>query len=382
MQNLPKQLAAKLEERVAANALRQTGTIGSAIDFSTNDYLGFAQSEELFDAAHRYLVEAGIKINGSTGSRLITGSHGLYDVAEEMIAAFHQAESALIFNSGYDANVGFFSSVPQKGDVVLYDEYIHASIRDGIGLSNASAYKFPHNDTEALYKLVERHRSKGDELYIVTESVFSMDGDTPNLAAFADMAKRYKCRLVVDEAHALGIFGKNGEGLLQVHCNPDDVFARIVTFGKGLGCHGAAVLCSGALRTYLINFARSFIYTTALPPHTLAAIICAYRLMKEREDIRTALHDIIMHFKWESERLNLTGFILSFSAIHCIVVHGNEKVKRMALILQEAGFGVKPILSPTVPAGQERLRFCVHAYNTKEQVTKALELLTQALLSS
>ncbi len=381
MQNLPKQLSVKLEERIAANALRQTNAIGNAIDFSSNDYLGFAASAYLFDAAHQYLLDAGIKINGSTGSRLITGSHSLYDVAEDVIAAFHQAESTLIFNSGYDANVGFFSSVPQKGDVVLYDEYIHASIRDGISLSNASAYKFSHNDAEVLYKLVERHRSKASELYIVTESVFSMDGDTPNLAAFADMARRYKCRLIVDEAHALGVFGAKGEGLLQMHCNPDDVFARIVTFGKGLGCHGAAVLCSAALRTYLVNFARSFIYTTALPPHSLATIISAYRQMEEDLVTRTALHDIIMHFKWETERLN-RNFILSFSAIHCIVVPGNEKVKRIAAVLQDAGFGVKPILSPTVPAGQERLRFCVHAFNTKEQVTQVLELLTQVLLSS
>lgn len=382
MQNLPKQLSSKLEERIASNALRQTNAIGAAIDFSSNDYLGLAASAGLFDAAHSYLLDVGIKVNGSTGSRLITGSHSLYDVAEQMIAEFHQAGSALIFNSGYDANVGFFSSVPQKGDVVLYDEFIHASIRDGISLSNASAYKFPHNDTEALYKLVERHRSKATELYIVTESVFSMDGDTPNLSAFADMARRYKCRLVVDEAHALGVFGNKGEGLLQMHCNPDDVFARIVTFGKGLGSHGAAVLGSAELCSYLVNFARSFIYTTALPPHSLATIISAYRQMEHDGATRTALHDIIMHFKWETERLNLTAFILSFSAIHCIVVPGNEKVKRIAGILQQEGFGVKPILSPTVPAGQERLRFCVHAFNTKEQVTQVLELLTQVLLSS
>ncbi|RYE11960.1 MAG: aminotransferase class I/II-fold pyridoxal phosphate-dependent enzyme, partial [Sphingobacteriales bacterium] len=244
--------------------------------------------------AHQYLEDKGITANGATGSRLITGNHSLYDEAEELIAGFHKAESALIFNSGYDANVGFFSSVPQKGDIVLYDEYIHASIRDGISLSNASAYKFPHNDANALYKLVERHRVKAQELYIITESVFSMDGDTPNLLTFADMAKRYKCRLVIDEAHALGVFGTTGEGLAHVHCNPDDIFARIVTFGKALGCHGAAVLGSADLKSYLINFARSFIYTTALPPHSLATIISAYRLIQQGEATRTALHNIII----------------------------------------------------------------------------------------
>jgi 8-amino-7-oxononanoate synthase len=382
MQNLPKSLLSKLEERATAHALRQTNSLGGLVDFSSNDYLGLAASPQLFEAAHQYLLDNNIKENGSTGSRLITGNHILYDTAEAMLAEFHGAQSALIFNSGYDANVGFFSSVPQKGDVVLYDEYIHASIRDGIRLSGASAYKYPHNNADALYRLIERHRSKAQELYVVTESVFSMDGDTPNLSAFADMAGRYKCRLVIDEAHAIGVFGSKGQGLVQENCPAKDVFARIITFGKGLGCHGAAVLGSTDLRNYLINFARSFIYTTALPPHTLATIICAHKLMQEQEDTRIALQDIIMHFKWESERLNLTTFILSFSAIHCIVVPGNEKVRRIAQVMQQAGFGVKPILSPTVPAGQERLRFCVHAFNTKEQVTQALELLTQALLSS
>jgi 8-amino-7-oxononanoate synthase len=381
MQNLPASLIQKLEERIAQNALRQTNSIGGLVDFSSNDYLGFAQSKELFEATHKYLIDYNSTHNGATGSRLITGNHSLYDRAEDTIAAFHGVESALIFNSGYDANTGFFSSVPQKGDIVLYDEYIHASIRDGIKLGNASAYKFPHNDAQGLYKLIERHRPKAQELYVVTESVFSMDGDTPNLSAFADAAKRYKCRLVVDEAHALGVFGHKGEGLLRVNCSATDVFARIVTFGKGLGCHGAAILGVSGLKTFLINFARSFIYTTALPPHSLAAIISAYTFLQQQEAPRLALHHITMHFKWETERLGLP-FILSFSAIHCLVVPGNERVKNIAQVLQQAGFGVKPILSPTVPQGQERLRFCLHSFNTKEQVTQVLELLTQALLSS
>lgn len=381
MQQLPTHLQQKLDERQAANALRQTNSLDGLVDFSSNDYLGMAASGGLFEAAHRYLLDRKLEVNGATGSRLITGNHALYEEAETIIAAYHKAESALIFNSGYDANLGFFSSVPQKGDVVLYDEFIHASIRDGIRLSGAASYKFAHNDTEALYKLVERHRSKATELYIVTESVFSMDGDCPNLLGMADISRRYKCRLVIDEAHAIGVFGESGEGLALVHLKPEEAFARIVTFGKALGCHGAAILGSNGLRTYLVNFARSFIYTTALPPHSLATIICAYKKLGEDEENRAALHNAIMHFKWETERLKLTKFILSFSAIHCIVIPGNENVKKIAAVLQRDGYDVKAILSPTVPEGQERLRFCVHTFNTRGHITHALEILRATLFS-
>lgn len=378
MQKFPEALQNKIDQRKADNALRTPGGNGPEADFSSNDYLGLAASADLFEATHQYLTGKKMLQNGATGSRLLTGNHKLYDEVEDFLAHLHEAESALVFNSGYDANMGFFSSVPQKGDIVLYDEYIHASIRDGLRLSGATVYKFPHNDKEALFKLVERYRHKATELYIVTESVFSMDGDTPNLAEYVYTAQRYKCRLVVDEAHAVGIFGEKGEGLLQAYGLHDEVFARIITFGKALGCHGAAVLGSAELRTYLVNFSRSFIYTTGLPPHSLATILSSYKHIEKHPELLTNLHDTIMHFKGETERCHLP-FILSFSAIHCLVIPGNEKVKNIAKVLQRAGYAVKPILSPTVPAGQERLRICLHVFNNRRQVSAMMDLLTQAL---
>jgi len=380
MKSLPKSLSDKLAERTNANALRQLGSDNGMVDFSSNDYLGLSASKEIFDEAHDYLIRNNIISNGSTGSRLISGNHSLYEITERAIADFHYAESALIFNSGYDANVGFFSSVPQKGDVVLYDEYIHASIRDGIRLSNAAAYKFAHNDIEALKSLVLRYRDRVNEVYVVTESVFSMDGDSPDLDTIADICADNNCRLVVDEAHALGVFGGKGEGLIASMWIQDKVFARIVTFGKALGCHGAAVLCPPKLRSYLINFARSFIYTTALPPHSLATILAAYNFLDTAWGDRRPSLRITRFFLEEVKRLGLTNFIESCSAIHCAVIPGNEKVKQIAAALQQQGFSVKAILSPTVPIGQERLRFCLHAYNTKEQVTQVLELLVNSLL--
>src|SRR5690606_7718543 len=251
------------------------------------------------------------------------------------------------------------SSVPQKEDVVLYDEYIHASIRDGMRLSNAKAYKFKHNDLSHLESLISRHKDDAGEIYIVTESVFSMDGDSPDLVQLIRLSEKHHCRLIVDEAHALGVFGNTGEGLLQQLGMQDNVFARIMTFGKGLGCHGAAVLGSAQLKDYLVNFARSFIYTTALPPHSLATIYTAYSHLKNNTSIKNRLIDNISFFTSKIDELSLSNyFIPSSSAIHCAVIPGNEKVKNISSVLQQKDFDVKAILSPTVPEGQERLRFC------------------------
>lgn len=368
MENFPKALQDKLEVRQAASALRILPLSNSLVDFSSNDYIGFSRNEAIAENASVILKNH--RANGATGSRLITGNHTLYQQAEETIANYHNAESALIFNSGYDANIGFFSSVPQKNDVVLYDELIHASIRDGIRLGNAKAYKFRHNSIAELKKLIEKFRDNADEVYVVTESVFSMDGDSPDLKNMTSLFKEYNCRLVIDEAHAVGVFG-NG---LATNA---DCFARIVTFGKALGCHGAAVLGGAMLKSYLVNFARSFIYTTGLPPHSVATIQSAYEyLLKESNTDRDKLFDNITSFKNEVVAQGLHEyFITSDSAIHCAVIPGNERVRGIAKLLQENRFNVKAILSPTVQNGSERLRFCLHSYNTHQQISDVLSVL-------
>ena len=380
MVNLPKILYDKLEKREQNNALRKLPVSNALIDFASNDYLGFANSEEIFNKTHQYLLENNIKINGATGSRLISGNHNLYQITEDFIANFHQSETALIFNSGYDANVGFFSSVPQRNDVILYDELCHASIRDGILMSNAKSYKFQHNDFENLEKLIttqlETRNSKPETFYVVTESVFSMDGDSPNLEELVTLCEKYNCFLVIDEAHALGVFGNHGEGLLQSQVLQDKVFARIMTFGKGLGCHGAAILGSSALKSYLINFARSFIYTTGLSPHSVATILMAYQKLKTEKEAIENLRNNIQFFNQEKMLFGLKPlFVYSKSAIQCAIIPGNEKVKSIANQLQNNGFDVKPILSPTVPEGQERLRFCLHSYNSQKEISEVLQFL-------
>ncbi len=378
--NLPKSLQEKLNVRLANNALRILPFQNNLIDFSSNDYLGFAKNEAIFIQSHQFLLEKNLKVNGATGSRLISGNHILYAEAEEFIANFHQADTALIFNSGYDANVGFFSAIPLRNDIILYDELCHASIRDGIQMSHAKAYKFQHNDIEDLEELLIKFKSKNGVIYVVTETIFSMDGDAPNIEQFVLLCEKNNAYLVVDEAHALGVFGEIGEGVCQSLGFHNAVFARIMTFGKGLGCHGAAILGSLPLKNYLLNFARSFIYTTGLSPHSVATILTAYQYLTTEKEIINDLKENIQYFNQQKMQLGLKPlFVYSKSAIQCAVIPGNEKVKYIASQLQENGFDVKAILSPTVPEGQERLRFCLHSYNTKEEIDKVLELLAKVV---
>ncbi|MBF4506110.1 pyridoxal phosphate-dependent aminotransferase family protein [Flavobacterium sp. JLP] len=375
---LPENLIQRLENRKQNNSLRQLPSFNNLVDFSSNDYIGFSKSESIFKLTHHYLVENEIIQNGATGSRLISGNHSLYQIAENFISHFHEAESALIFNSGYDANVGFFSAVPQRNDVILYDELSHASIRDGITMSNAKSYKFNHNDFEDLERLILKFPDTN--IYIITETVFSMDGDSPNLEELAQLSEKYNCYLVVDEAHTLGVFDEKGEGLSQYLHLHNRIFARIMTFGKALGCHGAAILGSSELKEYLINFSRSFIYTTGLSPHSVATILIAYQQLEIEAQTIDKLRQNIILFNQQKNLLGLKPmFVRSKSAIQSAIVPGNENVKRLAQQLQDRGFDVKPILSPTVPEGQERLRFCIHSYNSEEEINQVLELLRNSI---
>nr|WP_321221118.1 pyridoxal phosphate-dependent aminotransferase family protein [uncultured Psychroserpens sp.] len=378
---LPKKLQNKLDKRQQDNAFRQLGSSNNLVDFSSNDYLGFSKSTAIFENAHKYLLDNNLTKNGATGSRLLSGNNQLFNQVEQQISDFHNSETALIFNSGYDANLGFFSCVPQRNDIILYDQFCHASIRDGINMSNAKAYKFEHNNLQALEKEILRFAVNDNDIYVVTESVFSMDGDSPNLEQLSKICAIHNANLIIDEAHAVGVFGNNGNGLVNALQLEHQVFARLITFGKALGCHGAAILGSQKLKDYLINFSRPFIYTTALPPHSLATIKVAYSELSitsnSEESQLNQLHQNIIFFNSEIKRLQLQQlFIDSNSAIQCCIISGNEQVKHISEALKKQGFDVKAILSPTVTKDKERLRFCLHSYNTPKEITKVLELLT------
>ncbi len=376
MVRFPNTLQQKLDQRKVERSFRTLKGSSQSTDFSSNDYLGFARSGEIFARATEILQQNDIHHNGSSGSRLITGNHLLYEIAERQLADFHQAESALIFNSGYDANVGFFSSVLQRNDVVLYDEYCHASIRDGIRLSAAKAFKFRHNDLSDLEDLLVK--SRGKNIYIATESIFSMDGDSPNLPELVSLSERYGAHLIVDEAHAAGIFG-NGRGLLHEYGLADKIFAIIITFGKAFGCHGAAIIGSSDLKDYLINFARSFIYTTGLPPHAVATIIAAYEAVAVSESAVESLNENLALFFFETERQKLNLHNSGVGAIQTILVPGNQRVREVSEKLINEGFDVRPIMSPTVPQGMERLRICIHSFNSKNEIICLVSALSRAL---
>jgi 8-amino-7-oxononanoate synthase len=384
---LPKKLQKKLDERTANNSLRRLGVTTNLIDFSSNDYLGFSKNQSIFKRAAEILKTHHLEVNGATGSRLLSGNHELYDIAEQQIAQYHHTESALIFNSGFDANVGFFSSVPQRGDLIFYDELCHASIRDGIKMSDAKAYKFNHNNLGNLEKKTKSTLStrlkdtvgREVEVYVVTESIFSMDGDQPPLKELATFCTKNGFHLIVDEAHALGVFGNGGEGLVQELGLEDQVFARLVTFGKALGCHGAAILGSSGLQQYLVNFARSFIYTTALPPHAVATIVSSYEELSKTSAKGRLQYNIEMVQNEIAARQLQNHFVKSNSAILSCIIPGNDRVKHISEALKEQGFDVKPILSPTVPKGQERLRICIHSFNTKAEIGNLMSLLAEKI---
>ena len=368
----PKKHHKKLQHRIENNSFRKLSETTDLIDFSSNDYLGYAKSKHIFAATHNYLVKESCEQNGATGSRLLSGNHKLYSSVEEDLKKVHRSE-ALVFNSGYDANLGFFSAVPQRHDIILYDEFSHASIRDGIRLSSAKAYAFKHNDLKDLEEKLRKY-SGNDDVYVVTESVFSMDGDSPHLIKLCQICKNNNAYLVIDEAHALGVFDY---GLVQKLDLENDVFARIITFGKAFGGHGAAILGCQNLKDFLVNFSRPFIYTTGLSPHSIATIKITYEYFKNNNINSNSLSDNIQYFKDQCIELQLDHlFIDSTSAIQCCVISGNLAVKKCANFIQSNGFDVKPILSPTVPEGQERIRFCLHSYNTHMQIDEVLDLLS------
>ena len=354
-------LQEKLDERKANGLLRSLVSYNDKIDFSSNDYLGFAQLPQL-KQIHDTLP------SGSTGSRLITGNPFIAEETEKIIADFHSAEAALIFNSGYCANVGLFSCIAQKGDTIITDEYIHASIIDGARLSHANRYKFRHNNIADLEKKLQQASGKK---IVAIESIYSMDGDEAPLKEIVSVCKKYEAILIADEAHAIGIFGDKGEGLVCKYNLQKEVFACIYTFGKALGLHGAVVTGSNTLRDYLINHARAFIYTTALPPHTYLQIQEAYKLLPGAN--RRVLFELIGHYKTVIQKIKNISFIESHSAIQTVIIGDNNKAKDLANHLVDKGFFAKAILSPTVPAGTERLRICLHTFNTKEQVDRLLK---------
>ncbi len=374
MNPLEQLLATKLKEREANGNLRSLSIAGSEADFFSNDYLGLASTGLLNKLIQDTYTEAGG--TGSTGSRLLSGNNTEVEALENTIATHHGAQAALVYNSGYDANIGLIAAIGHRHTTILYDELCHASIIDGVRLSQTqNTFKFRHNDIADLSEKLQRHSEKGP-LIVITESVFSMDGDTAHLELIAPLCSAYNAQLIVDEAHATGVFGNRGAGLVCALGLQDQVFARVHTFGKALGCHGAVVVGSATLRQYLINYSRSFIYTTALPVHSIRAIACAYQHLASPVYTAQPLHDLIAYFRHSSNQRNITGFVDSNSPVQAYITGSNESANHLAAQLLSAGLQIKAIRSPTVPKGSERLRMCLHTFNTHEQIDILMKVLS------
>jgi len=362
----------KIAEQTKKDLLRKLRlTDSNFIDFTSNDYLGLARSETLFDQIHERVQIIG-KRNGSTGSRLLSGNSEYAEFVEERLAKVFNTESAVLFNSGYTANLAVLSSIPQKNDTIIYDELAHASIKDGARLSLAKRYSFKHND---LHDLETKIKKSTGNIFIVVESVYSMDGDECPLVELVSLAERHDALLIVDEAHSTGVVGENGSGLACELNLEKKIAVRIHTFGKAMGVHGACVAGSLVLREYLINFARPYIYTTALPLHSLASIECSFEYLRNHIHLQKELKENIIYYL--NNMQDVSNRTHSSSAIQTVIIPGNKEVKQIARTLQENHFDIRPIVSPTVRKGLERLRICIHTYNTNEEI----DMLTKHLKS-
>ncbi len=361
-------LANKLNQRIADGSLRTLKNHDGLVDFCSNDYLGLASSTVLEKAIAKEVTNYG-PVHGATGSRLLSGNTLLAEEVEQYLSRLFMSEGALLFNSGYSANLALLSSIPQKGDTIVYDQLAHACIKDGARLSPAKRYSFLHNDLKDLEGKLKK--AEGN-IFIIVESVYSMDGDICPLHDLVILAQRYSAALIIDEAHSTGVYGPQGAGMVIAEGLAEHFFARIHTFGKGMGVHGAAIVGSTTLLQYMVNFARPFIYTTAMPSHGLIALRAAFDHLGDNQQLQQELTEKISLFQnyFEEYSPPQNGYLRvpSDSPIQAILIPGNERVKVVSRQLMEQGYDVRPILSPTVKKGEERLRVCLHTYNSDSEI--------------
>ncbi|MCC3158485.1 8-amino-7-oxononanoate synthase [Hymenobacter sp. 15J16-1T3B] len=380
---LLERLARQLQQREQAGTRRRLPPPPAAglVDFASNDYLGLSRHPALRRAVQQAAADeqAG---TGSTGARLLTGNSAAAEALEAQMAALHGAEAALLFTSGYAANHGFFAAVPQRADVILYDEASHASVKDGIRGSFATAYSFRHNDVADLQRRLARLQlPAGAAVFVAVEAVYSMGGDQAPLRELAAACREVGAHLVVDEAHSVGVYGPQGAGLVAELGLTEQVLARVVTFGKALGGQGAAVVGPVLLRDYLLNFSRPFIYTTALPAYTVAALQAAYDLLPTLDAERQLLRARAAYLAGQLATLPGAEVSASAGVIQPLRLPrlSPAEVRSVAARVQQAGFDVRAIVPPTVPAGGQCLRLIVHSFNSESDIDDLVSALRSAL---
>lgn len=377
MPSLDNWLAQRIEERKASNLYRVLRTMEGAphtemkvdskrqIVFSSNNYLGLANDRRLKSQARKALEEFGV---GSSGSRLTTGNTIWHEKLERKIASFKETEAALLFSSGYLANIGVLSSIPEKGDVILSDELNHASIIDGCRLSKAKTVIYQHADMDDLQQKL-LHTSGYRRRFIVTDGVFSMDGTIAPLDQIQLLANKHQAYIVVDDAHATGVIGKDGRGTSDYFQVQPDII--IGTLSKAIGTEGGFVAGSHKLIDFLLNHARSFIFQTAMPASSCAASIVAFEQIEKR---RVERQQLFKHIKKVRDRLNGMGYITRGDETPIIpIIIGDEKATMFAKMLQDKGIYAPAIRPPTVPLGESRIRLTVTAEHTPKDVDTLLD---------
>lgn len=363
---LTKRMASRLSELDRQDQLRELSII-SGVSLCSNDYLGLSVDPRLREAVRKGLEHCGIA--GSTGSRLLSGHHPIWEEMEAEFAAFAGTETSLFFNSGFAANTGLLSAVLGPGDVVFSDALNHASIIDGIRLSRAEKVVYPHSDLNFLEDALRRHSPNGGSRVIVTESIFSMDGDRALISDLFHLAERSGAEIIVDEAHATGACGPRGRGLVAGLGLAQKALAVVHTCGKALASAGAFICGSTTLKQFLINHARSFIFSTALPPYLAFQVRAALQLASSMEAERDHLTSLSTRLR---DRLSSAGFDCGPSNSHIVplIMGGSEAALGLAAALQARGFAVRAIRSPSVPPGAERLRLSLTALLTMDDIDR------------
>lgn len=356
-----------LYKREQEGTLRTLKNPADGIDFYSNDYLGLASNKELQDILLKKINDTPKLLSGSTGSRLISGNSKMVTSTENFIAKKQRFSAALLFPSGYNANLALFSTLPSRHDTIIVDEQIHRSVHDACKMSHAKKLKFKHNDLNDLEKVLQRQKG---HCYVAIESLYSMEGDFAPLQEIVKLAKQYNADLLVDEAHAFGVFGY---GLIEKYKLEDQVAAAVITYGKALGAHGAAILCNDIIKSYLINFASPFIYSTSAQDYQWMSIKTGYEFLEDHQELATRLKDNIRIFR--DQKLECPSS--ESSPIQAIIIPDNQKLKILQKSLSEKGFQTYAIHSPTVKEGTERLRICLHSFNTEEEIIRMTEIIKE-----
>lgn len=342
------------------------------LNLSSNDYLGLSTNPRLIEE-FRAETDVMALAYSAASSRLLSGNHPYYNLLEEDLADLYDKESALVFNSGYHANIGILPALAGKHDLIIADKLVHASIIDGLRLSEAQLLRYRHLDYEHLRSILLTHREEYENVFIVTESVFSMDGDVADLQQLCELKKEFEAFLYVDEAHAIGVRGTNGLGCCEEQACTEDIDFIIGTFGKAFASMGAFVVCEGIFRDYLVNTQRSLIFTTALPPVNVAWTRFVLNRMPEFYDLRVKLSGIASRLR---EVLADKGFETRGSShIVPMICGSNENSVEMAELLQDNGFFALPVRYPTVPKNEARIRFSLNASIPEEDYSCLFEFL-------